>query len=125
MAEPFTSIKHPSAVDLGRGRLAEEENYAAHIEQMMFQVLFTAPGERINRPDFGCGIKRLVFAPNSEVSASIAQVTIFEALTKWLGTAITVNDVKAAALDERLEIKIAYTLKVRGERRFLNLEVTR
>lgn len=125
MAEPFTSIKHPIAVDLGRGRLAEEEDYAAHVEQMMFQVLFTAPGERIYRPDFGCGIRRLVFAPSSEVSASIAQVAIFQALTKWLGTAITVNDVKALAIEERLEIKIAYTLKTRGERRYLNLEVTR
>lgn len=124
MAEPFTSIKHPFAVDLGRGRLAEEENYAEHIEQMMFQILFTAPGERINRPDFGCGIKRLVFAPNSEVSASLAQVTIFQALNKWLGTAIDVTDVKALAIDERLEIKIVYTLKARGERRYLNLEVT-
>ena len=125
MAEPFTSIKHPIAVDLARGRLAEEEVYAEHIEQMMFQILFTAPGERINRPDFGCGIKRLVFAPNSEVSASIAQVTIFEALTRWLGAAITVNDVKALAIDERLEIKIAYTLKAKGERRYLNLDVAR
>ena len=96
-----------------------------HVEQMMFQVLFTAPGERIDRPDFGCGVKRLVFAPNSEVSASLAQVTIFQALTRWLGTAITVNDVKALAIEERLEIKIAYTLKARGERRYLNLEVTR
>jgi phage baseplate assembly protein W len=125
MSTPFTSIKHPIAVDLGRGCLAEEENYAQHVEQMMFQVLFTAPGERINRPDFGCGVKRLVFAPNSEVSASLAQVTIFQALTRWLGTAITVNDVKALAIEERLEIKIAYTLKARGERRYLNLEVTR
>jgi len=125
MSIPFTSIKHPFAVDLGRGRIAEEENYAKHIEQMMFQVLFTAPGERINRPDFGCGVKRLVFAPNSEVSASLAQVTIFQALTRWLGTAITVNDVKALAIEERLEISIAYTLKARGERRYLNLEVTR
>jgi len=125
MSTPFTSIKHPFAVDLGRGRLAEEENYAKHVEQMMFQVLFTAPGERIDRPDFGCGVRRLVFAPNSEVSASLAQVTIFQALTRWLGTAITVNDVKALAIEERLEIKIAYTLKARGERRYLNLEVTR
>jgi Bacteriophage baseplate protein W len=125
MSTPFTSIKHPFAVDVGRGRLAEEENYAKHIEQMMYQVLFTAPGERINRPDFGCGIKRLVFAPNSEVSAALAQVTIFDALTKWLGSAITINDVKAAAIEERLEITIAYTLKTRGERRYLNLEVTR
>jgi phage baseplate assembly protein W len=125
MSTPFTSIKHPFAVDLGRGRIAEEEYYAEHIEQMMFQVLFTAPGERINRPDFGCGVKRLVFAPNSEVSAALAQVTIFQALTRWLGTAITVNDVKAFAIEERLEITIAYTLKTRGERRYLNLEVTR
>lgn len=125
MTTPFTSIKHPLAVDLGRGRLAEEENYAKHVEQMMFQVLFTAPGERVDRPDFGCGVKRLVFAPNSEVSAALAQVTIFQALTRWLGTAITVNDVKALAIDSRMEIKIAYTLKARGERRYLNLEVTR
>lgn len=125
MSAPFTSIRHPFAVDLGRGRIAEEENYAQHVEQMMFQVLFTAPGERIDRPDFGCGVKRLVFAPNSEVSASLAQVTIFQALTRWLGTAITVNDVKALAIEERLEIKIAYTLKARGERRYLNLEVSR
>lgn len=125
MAAPFTSIRHPFAVDLGRGRIAEEEQYAKHVEQMMFQVLFTAPGERINRPDFGCGVKRLVFAPNSEVSAALAQVTIFQALTRWLGTAITVNDVKARAVDEKLEIFITYTLRTRGERRYLNLEVTR
>ncbi len=125
MPAPFTSILHPFAIDAGRGRLAEEENYAEHVEQMMFQVLFTAPGERINRPDFGCGVKRLVFAPNSEASAALAQVTIYDALTRWLGSAITVNDVKAVAADERLEISIAYTLKTRGERRYLNLEVTR
>ena len=76
MAAPFTSIRHPFAVDLGRGRIAEEENYAEHVEQMMFQVLFTAPGERINRPDFGCGVKRLVFAPNSEARPTVPRLTI-------------------------------------------------
>jgi len=125
MALPFTSIKHPFAIDIGRGRLAEEENYAAHVEQMMLQVLFTAPGERVNRPDFGCGVKRLVFAPNSEVTATLAQVTIFEALTRWLDSAIDVNDVRAQAIDSRMEIQIVYTLKARGERRYLNLQVTR
>lgn len=124
MPQPFTSIRHPFAVDPGRGRIAEEENYAEHIEQMMLQVLFTAPGERINRPDFGCGVKRLLFAPNNVVSAALAQVTIFQALTRWLGSAIDVNDVKAVAIEEKMEIKIVYTLKARGERRYLNLEVT-
>lgn len=125
MNTTFTSIRFPLAVDTGRGRIAEEEDYAKHIEQMIHQVLFVAPGERINRPDFGCGIKRLVFAPNSEVSASLAQVSVFQALTTWLGTAITVNDVKVRAVEERLEITIVYTLKARGERRYLNMEVTR
>jgi len=59
------------------------------------------------------------------VSASLAQVTIVQSLNKWLATAIDVNDVKAQAIDERLEIQITYTLKARGERRYLNLEVTR
>jgi len=125
MAAPFTSIKYPFALDGTRGRLAEEEDYAEHVEQLIKQVLFTAPGERVNRPDFGCGIKRLVFAPNSVVTAALAQVTIYQSLTKWLGAAITVNDVKAAAIEERLEITIAYTLKARQERRYLNLEVAR
>ena len=125
MKEDFTSIRFPIAVDSALGRLQEEVDYPEHVDQLIRQVLFTGPGERINRPDFGCGIKRLVFAPNSEVSAALAQVTIFEALTRWLGTAITVNDVQALAIDERLEIQIAYTLKARGERRYLNLEVTR
>ena len=125
MKEDFTSIRHPIAVDGALGRLQEEVSYPEHVDQLIRQVLFTSPGERINRPDFGCGVKRLVFAPNSEVSAALAQVTIFEALTKWLGTAIAVNDVKVFAIEERLEIKIAYTLKARGERRYLNLEVTR
>jgi uncharacterized protein len=125
MASPFTSIKYPFAIDAARGRLAEEEDYAEHVEQLIKQVLFTAPGERINRPDFGCGIKRLVFAPNSVVTAALAQVTIYQSLTKWLGEAIAVNDVKAAAIDERLEITVAYTLKARQERRYLNLVVAR
>ena len=125
MAAPFTSIKYPFAIDATRGRLAEEEDYAAHVEQLIKQVIFTAPGERINRPDFGCGIKRLVFAPNSVVTAALAQVTIYQSLTRWLGAAISLNDVKVAAIDERLEIQIAYTLKARQERRYLNLAVTR
>jgi hypothetical protein len=66
----------------------------------------------------------MVFAPNSEVSAALAQVTIYQALTKWLGAAIDVNDVKAQANEEKLEIQIVYTLKARGERKYLNLEVT-
>lgn len=124
MAELIKSIHYPFAIDGGVGRLAEESNYAAHVEQMMRQVLFTNPGERINRPDFGCGLRRMVFAPNSEVTAGLTQVTIYQALENWLGDLIGVDDVKVEAREEVLEIRIVYVLKARLQRRFLNLEVT-
>ena len=124
MTEPITAIRYPFAIDAGLGRLAQEKDYPAHVEQLMRQVLFTNPGERINRPDFGCGIRRMVFAPNSESSASLAQVTVYQALEKWLGNLIKVDGVEVQAVEEVLEVKIAYFLKARQERRYLNLEVT-
>lgn len=124
MVELIKSIRYPFAIDEGIGRLAEERDYAGHVEQLMRQVLFTNPGERINRPDFGCGLRRMVFAPNSDVTASLTQVTVYQALERWLGDLISVEEVKTKAIDEVLEIHIAYVLKARRERRYLNLEVT-
>jgi len=121
---PFTSIAYPIAINAPLGRLAEETDYAAHVDQLIRQLLFTSPGERINLPEFGCGIKRMVFAPNSEATASLSQVIIFESMKRWLDPVLSVTDVKANAMEERLEIRIAYILKARQERRYLNLEVT-
>jgi len=106
------------------GRISIETDYAAHVEQLMKQVLFTNPGERINRPDFGCGIRRMVFAPNSQESASLAQVTIVQALERWLGSVIKVEEVKVKAVEEILEIRISYLLKIRREKRYLDVEVS-
>ncbi len=124
MPDPITAIRYPFAVNAGLGRLAQEADYAAHVEQLIRQVLFTNPGERINRPDFGCGIRRMVFAPNSDATASLTQVTVYQALEKWLGNLIEVDRVEVKAVEEVLEVKIAYFLKARQERRYLNLEVT-
>lgn len=120
---PFTSLRHPVSVDAARGRLAQEQDFEAHIEQLVMQVLLTAPGERVHRPDFGCGVKRLVFAPGGDVAATLAQAAVFQALTKWLPEAITVNEVTANASDATLNIRIGYVIKARGERRYLNLQV--
>jgi uncharacterized protein len=124
MPAPFTSIRHPFAIDASLGRLGEETNYAEHVEQLIIQVLMTNPGERINRPDFGCGVRRMVFAPSSRVSATLAQAAIFEALNRWLSTVLIVGDVRVEAREEILSIWIAYTLRVNREKRYLNLEVT-
>lgn len=118
------SIQYPFAIDRGAGTLKEENDYARHVEQLMMQVLFTNPGERVNRPDFGCGLRRMVFAPNHTVTASLLQVTVLQALETWLGGLIEVMDVQVKAIEERLEVGIVYFIKARQERRFLNVEVT-
>ena len=120
---PFTSLRHPIAVDPALGRLAQEEDFSAHIEQLVKQVLLTAPGERLNRPDFGCGVRRLLFAPASEVTATLAQTTVYQALSRWLPEAISVSEVTVRADQAVLQIRVGYVIKARGERRFLNLQV--
>ncbi|MFO1302116.1 MAG: GPW/gp25 family protein [Burkholderiales bacterium] len=123
MDAPFTSLRYPFAIDEGLKRVAQEPDYSAHVEQLVLQVLLTAPGERVNRPDFGCGVKRLVFAPNSTVAATLAQTTVFDALTRWLGAVIEVNEVSVTAVEESLEIRVGYVVRARGEKRYLNLEI--
>ena len=66
MSTPFTSLRHPFSIDASRGRLARENDFNQHIRQLVMQLLMTSPGERINRPDFGCGVRRLLFAPGGE-----------------------------------------------------------
>lgn len=117
------SVRYPLGVDDSAGRLAQEPVYAAHVEQLIKQVLLTGPGERINRPDFGCGLRRMVFAPNADATAQLLQVMVLQSLEKWLASAITVDSVTVCAVDDTLELHLVYVLKARGERRYLNLEV--
>lgn len=123
MKERVKSIRYPIAIDAGLGRLALETDYDAHVRQLIMQVLLTNPGERVNRPDFGCGLQRMVFTPNGEAAASLTQVTIIQALDKWLGTLIDVEAVEVTAADEVLEVHIAYIVKARRTRHVLNLEI--
>jgi hypothetical protein len=107
-------IAYPFRID-GRGRVAET-SYEAHVRQMIEQVLFTNPGERVNRPDFGCGLLQLVFAPNSEELASATQFLIQGALETWLGDVITLEAVQVVADEARLVITIQYLIRETQQR---------
>ena len=65
-----------------------------HIRDLIEQVLFTAPGERVNRPNFGSGLLQLVFAPNSDELAAATQFLVQGALQQWLGDLIQVEGVE-------------------------------
>jgi phage baseplate assembly protein W len=71
--------------------------YAAHINQLIRQLLLTAPGERVNLPQFGCGLGQLVYAPTSDALLATLQIRIRASLQQWLGTLIEVADVTLAA----------------------------
>lgn len=93
-----------------------------HVRDMIALVLFTAPGERVNRPEFGCGVKQLVFAPLSDALAAATEQLIHGALIRWLDPVISLEKVETAANEGTLEITIAYVRRDTGERR---LEVFR
>ena len=103
------NIAFPYRVD-GRGRSAEAENDDAHLRDLIEQVLFTVPGERVNRPDFGCGLLQLVFAPNSVELAATLQVLVQGALQQWLGDLLRIDEVQAESLDAMLSVQVRYTV---------------
>jgi hypothetical protein len=99
-------IAFPYDVD-GRGRTAEA-TYERHVRHLIEQVLFTTPGERVNRPDFGTGLLQMVFAPGSDEVAATLQVLVQSALQQWLGDRIRVDEVVAQSRDATLEVSVRY-----------------
>jgi len=94
----------------GRGRTAETSG-DAHIRDLIEQVLFTAPGERVNRPTFGCGLAQLVFTPNSDELAAATQYLVHGALQQWLGDLIQVEDVLVENNESRLSVAVQYVVR--------------
>ena len=111
----MTTIDFPFHFDrLGRTAGTDVED---HVRDMIEQFLFTAPGERVNRPDFGSGLLQMVFAPNSPELAAALQFTIQAGLQRWLGDLVDVRALEVAAEDARLQVVVRYALRETGEER--------
>ena len=102
-----TNFTFPFAINAA-GRISAVGGDEA-LRGKIIQVLFTAPGERVNRPDFGCGLFNLVFEPNDSILAAAVEFTVGQALLRWLGNEIVVDGVEVTALEEVANIEIAYT----------------
>jgi len=107
-------LHHPFQFD-GRGRTRAADE-AGWIRGLVEQVLFTAPGERVMRPDFGSGLRQLVFAPNSPELAAATQFNVQGALQQWLGDLITLEGVEVEAEDSALKVTVAYVIRRTGAR---------
>jgi phage baseplate assembly protein W len=102
-------IDHPFHVG-NDGRTAST-SLEDHIRDLIEQVLFTSPGERVNRPTFGSGLMKMVFAPNSDVQATALQATVPAALQQWLGDLIQIQGVDVVNKDATLEVTLRYLIR--------------
>ncbi len=93
-----------------RGRTARARQ-DKHIRDLIEQVLFTSPGERVNRPTFGCGLMQLVFAPNSDELATATRYMVQGSLQQWLGDVIQVEAVDVSSNDSTLEVTVKYMVR--------------
>jgi len=101
------NINFPYQFD-GRGR-TQEAALQDYLNQIVEQVLFTSPGERVNMPDFGSGLLQLAFAPTSMEMATATQFAVQAALQKWLASYVTVQSVVASAEEAVLTVTVTYT----------------
>jgi phage baseplate assembly protein W len=99
-----------------RGRTAETTE-DEHIRDLIEEVLFTTPGERVNRPTFGSGVLQLIFAPNGQALAAATQMTVQGALQQWLGELIQVEAVEVQSEDSKLQVLVQYTVRRSQQRR--------
>ena len=102
-----------------RGRTASTGD-DDHIRDMIEQFLFTNPGERVNRPDFGSGLLQMVFAPNSPELAAALQFTVQAGLQQWLGDVIEVQALEVTSEDATLRVALKYLVRRTQEARVAN-----
>jgi phage baseplate assembly protein W len=98
----------------GRGRSASIDD-EKHISEMIEQLLFTNPGERVNRPDFGSGLAQLIFGPNSPELATALQFTMQATIQRWLGDLIQLQSLEVTSEDSTLSILIQYVVRGKNQ----------
>lgn len=103
------------------GRTASADP-SEHVRDLVEQVLFTAPGERVNRPEFGSGLLGLVFEPNGTALAAATRARVEAALLQWLADVIAVEAVSVTAVESTLRVSVAYVVRATGERRVAQIQ---
>jgi uncharacterized protein len=119
---PIINIAYPFHLN-NKGRTALSAN-DDHVREMLEQLLFTSPGERVNRPDFGSGIQQLVFAPTSPELATALQFALKAAIQRWLGDVIQLQGLEVTSEESTLSIVIQYIVQRTGEQQVAQFSQT-
>jgi uncharacterized protein len=103
------NVDYPLHFD-SRGQTATTD-YDSHIRDMIEQLIFTNPGERVNRPDFGSGLLQLIFAPNSPELAATVQFAVQAAIQQWLGDLIELQELEVTSVDSTVQLEMSYIVR--------------
>ena len=114
------NIDYPTHFD-GQGRTATTDDHD-HVRDMIEQLLFTNPGERVNRPEFGTGLQQMVFAPNNAEVAAALEFTVQAALGRWLGDVIDVRTLQVTSEEGTLRVELQYIVRRSQSLRTATLE---
>jgi uncharacterized protein len=122
-----TDYAFPFRIDQASGQ-GGQSPYAQHVDEMIRQILLTTPGERADLPAFGCGLRQLLFAPNSDALESTTQLLIQHSLTQWLGNQITLQQVTVTPGPggdySQLLVQISYLLTETQSQQLTQITVT-
>jgi uncharacterized protein len=102
------NIDFPFQAD-GRGRTSVSGDH--HLRDLMEQLIFTSPGERVNRPTFGSGLLQMVFAPSSDELAAATQFLLQGTLQQWLGDLIQAEAVRVEIQDSTLLVTVQFVVR--------------
>ncbi len=112
---PRSDLAFPFRADR-RGRTAHA-GHGERVHDLIEQLLFTSPGERVMRPDFGCGLLDLVFAPTSPELISTLELSVQASLQRWLGDLIDVEALDVVSEDHVVRVYLSYVVRADGARR--------
>lgn len=107
------------------GRTATPASVDEHVKGEIIQLLLTAPGERPFLPNFGGGLRRLVFEGNDDVSAGLSKALISQALSTWLGHRVEVRALDVDATESTLTVDLRYRVIPTNEEKQLRFERSR
>jgi phage baseplate assembly protein W len=117
---------YPFRIDPVSGQ-AQRTSYAAHVDQLIRQALLTAPGERVDLPQFGCGLRQLIFTPNSDALQATARLAVERTLSQWLANQIQVTDVRVSRDDDdgsRIVVTVEYLLVETQSKQLTTVQVS-
>ena len=106
------------------GRTVTPADLPSHVRDELLQLVLTNPGERLFLPEFGGGVRKLIFEPADDVLAGVTKARLTQAINRWLGHRVVLEDVQVSHEDAKLDVEIRYRLAGTKDARVLKFQRT-